>query len=99
MISTTNHAKSLNKAIKLCKTDILKVLLFVPLHLNTIHVAVFIDASFGTDEDYSSQLEVFICLTNDNGPTNIVHITSTKSKPIARSVLETELYAFVLGFG
>lgn len=94
----TNLAKNFYKAIESCKTDIPKRLLSVPLDLNTVHVAVFIDAKFTTNEDFSSHLGLFICLTDVTGTAAIIHYTSTKCKRTAKSVLVSELYVFVLGF-
>lgn len=55
-----------------------KKLLLVPSDLNTIDVAVFIDASFATNEDLSSRLKFIVCLKDDNGTPTIFHYTLKK---------------------
>lgn len=97
-IPTTNRAKRSNRAVECCKSDTQKELLFVPLDLTTIHVAVFIDASFATNKKLTSQLGFLICLTDDIGTANITHYTETTCQRFAKTILPSELYAFLFGF-
>lgn len=90
--------KMLNKAITCCVETDTGGLKYIPLDLNSLHMAVFIDASFAGNSDYTSQLGFVACLMDNEGNSNIVHYGSSKSKRVTRSVLSAELYAMVYGF-
>lgn len=79
--------------------------MFVDLDLSTAKLFVFTDGSFANNTDLSSQLGYTIVLANEirsNGQfklrSNIIHMSSTKCKRVTRSVLASEIYAFVMGF-
>lgn len=57
---------------------------------------MFLDASFETDDDLTSQLGFVILLTNNFDSANILHYSSVKSKRVTRSVLAAELTTTVL---
>lgn len=90
--------KALNKAIEACLEAKVDGLKYVPLHLPSVHMAVFIDASFAGNSDHTSQLGFVICLVDQNNAANLIHYGSSKSKRVTRSVLSVELYAMVYGF-
>lgn len=90
--------KLLNNTIQACLDTENDGLKFVPLDLSTMFFAIFIDASFATNEDLSSQLGFVACLCDSKYNANIVHYGSSKSKRVTRSVLAAELYAMVYGF-
>ncbi len=61
-------------------------------------IAVFVDASFASNIDFSSKLGFLIALVDGSGNANIIHYASFKSKRVTRSVLAAELYAMVHGY-
>lgn len=95
---TEANARALNCAIVSCKQGVTQKLTFVLLDIETMHVAVFIDASFACNHNFTLQLGFLVCLMDDQMNANIIHYSSLKCKRVARSVLAAELYAFVLGF-
>jgi hypothetical protein len=68
---------------------------FIPLDMETVHVSVFEDASFGTNNDGSSQWGIILALRDASGRANVIHAASHKSKRVARSALAAELFAVV----
>lgn len=90
--------KALNNAIISMLNSPEKGLNFVPLDLDSIVMAVFVDAGFGANLDSSSQLGFIITVMDKNGYANVVHYGSLKSKRVTRSVLAAELFAMVHGF-
>eukprot|EP00171_Calliarthron_tuberculosum_P004960 IDg4960t1 len=95
---TAKDAKLLNKAIEAALQSRHMGLRFVSLDVSTAYIAVFVDASFASNRDYSSQLGFLIALVDSNGFANIIHYASVKSKRVTRSVLAAELYAMVHGY-
>jgi len=91
-------SKILNKVIQECLDTPEMGLKFVKLELHSMHMALFIDASFAGNSNYSSQLGYVLCLMDKHGTGNIIHYGSAKSKRIVRSVLSAELYGMVYGF-
>lgn len=93
------EAKNLNDAIDTALLTKDRHLRFIPLETESIFVAVFIDASFVSNSDSSSQNCVFIiCLIDQYSRCKIIHYCSFKSKRIACSALEAELFLSVNGF-
>ena len=90
--------KNLNNAISSLLNSIEKGLNFVPPDLDSIVMAVFVDAGFGANLDSSSQLGFIITLMDKDANANVVHYGSLKSKRVTRSVLAAELFAMVHGF-
>lgn len=90
--------KVLNKTIELMIKTKTQGLRFVPLDLDSIVMAVFVDAGFATNPDSSSQLGFIITLIDTHDHANIIHYGSIKSKRVTRSVLAAELFAMVHGF-
>lgn len=95
---TSKNARFLNKAISRCLKSPQLGLKYVPLDTESTHVAVFADASFANNSDYSSQLGFVACLMDKHNRANIINYSSIKSKRVTRSVLAAELYAIVHGF-
>lgn len=82
-----DSARALNRTITLCKNSNAQGLSFVPLEMDTHHVAVFIDASVAFNPDYSSQLGISIGLMDIRNRANIIHTSMVKFKRIALSIL------------
>lgn len=61
-------------------------------------MVVFADASFVDNNDFTSQLGYIITLSDEHGNCNVIRYSSTKKKPVTRSVLAAELYAVSAAF-
>ncbi|KAK1907867.1 hypothetical protein P3342_006197 [Pyrenophora teres f. teres] len=66
---------------------------------------VFVDGSFASNKDLSSQLGFVLVLVNESMDAdtftiqgNVIHYSSTKCKRVTRSVLASEIYGIVNGF-
>lgn len=70
----------------------------MPLNRNSIQLAVFRDASFAFNPDFTYQLGYIFALTNSSRKANIIHYTSLKSKRVTWSVLAAELFTAVDAF-
>lgn len=90
--------KQLNKTISRTLNGVNKGINFIPLDLDTVFMAVFVDAGFAANPDSSSQLGFVITLMDNEGNANIVHYGSLKFERVTRSVLASELFAMVHGF-
>lgn len=87
-----------NKFARDCRESEARTLTFVGLDLSSMHLAVFVDASFASNYDGSSQLGVLVCLRDSTGRCNVIHATCVKSRRIARSSLAAEIFAILEGF-
>jgi hypothetical protein len=94
---TLADVTALNAVLRKLKETAEKGLDFVPLNLERLHLAVFVDASFANNRDLTSQLGFVITLA-DGDHDNIVHWGSVKSRRVTRSALAAELYAMAHGF-
>jgi hypothetical protein len=90
--------KQFNQFVKLCEDTSNRRMNFVGLNMDTMHIAVFVDASFATNWDGSSQLGILVCLRDAHSRCNVLHATSVKSKRVARSSLAAEIFAMLDGF-
>jgi hypothetical protein len=80
--------------------------MYIPLDLIITKLFVFVDSSFANNKNLSSQIGYEIILANkttSGGPNklyiegNLIYWSSTKSKKITRSILESEIYGIVAG--
>jgi hypothetical protein len=90
--------KRFNKFVQQCHATHDTVMRFVQLDIPTVHIAVFVDASFASNRDGSSQIGYIVCLRDARGKCNVIHSSSTKSKRVARSTLTAEIFALLDGF-
>lgn len=97
-LATEKDVKQLNKAIAQATQDPNRGLKFVQLDLDSLCMAVFVDAGFATNPDKSSQIGFIIVLMDKHNRMNVVHYGSSKSKRVTRSVLAAELFSLVHGF-
>eukprot|EP00171_Calliarthron_tuberculosum_P002814 IDg2814t1 len=101
-ITKTKHSarviRRFNQFVSYCHENESVPLRYVPLDLDSAHVAVFTDASFSTSEEPTSQLGVVVLLRDSSGRCNIIHASSIKAKRRARSVLGAEMFALLDGF-
>lgn len=94
----SNNFKAMNKQIKLLSSTNCKVPNFVPLDLDYLVMAVFVDDGFGANPDSSSQLGLLITLMDKHACESLIRYGSLKSKRITESALSLELLALVHGF-
>lgn len=89
---------SLNKTMAAMLKSKEKGIRFVPLDLDSMFMAVFVDAGFGANPDSSSPLGFIVTIMGIHGKANVIHYGSLKYKRVTRSVLAAELFAMVHGF-
>ena len=77
---------------------------FIPLHLSTAKLFIFVGGSFANNSDLSSRIGYVVVFGNETHNDgefllrgNIVHWSSTKCKRVTRAVLASELHAMVAG--
>lgn len=95
---TLTEAKYLNKGIQELIDTSERGLTYVKLDIDSMYLALFVDASFAGNKDLTSQLGFILCLMDGKNKCNIVHYGSSKSKRVTRSVLSAELYSMSYGF-
>ena len=71
---------------------------YIQLDQESTYLALFVDASFAGNADFSSQLWFILTLMDKDGKANVIHYSSTKSRRVARSVLSAELLAMMHDF-
>ena len=92
------HIKLLNSAIKRMKATPELGLKYNGLDDDTLSLRVYTDASFGTNEDFSSQLGFVVLICDASNRCHVLEFSSKKSKRIVRSILGGKVYAFTEGF-
>ena len=97
---TEDNTKQLNKRLDWQQENYSRGLRFVPLDTSngSLKLAIFTDASFANNTDYTSQIGYVVVLADKHNRANILHWSSTKCKRVTRSVLASELYAMAHGF-
>lgn len=86
----TRHVENLNKAIKHVYDYPSGGLLQRRLHLVSVHLRVYSDASFAYNEDLSTQLGLLVLLCDEMNCCNVLHYSSHKSRRVVRSVMGGE---------
>lgn len=89
------NLKFIKQGIKICKDMTYNGLKFVPLHLASVTMCVFVDAGSATNKDMSSQIGFLVTLMTKYNNSNIVRYSSLKAKRVTWRVLATELFAMV----
>jgi len=95
---STEDIKLLNSAIKRMKKTQDMVLSYAPLDLDSLHLRVYTDASFGCNTDYTSQLGYVILLCDSQDRCHVLDFASKKCKRVVLSILGGDVYAFTEGF-
>ena len=90
--------RSFNKFVSHLKDTADTCLKYVPLENETVHVAVYTDASFTIVEEEKSQLGVVVVLRDGKANANLIHASSIRARRRARSVLSAEIFALLDGF-
>lgn len=92
------HVQELNKAIKYARSTADLVLSYRPLDRTTLHLRVYADASFASNDDNSSQLGFVILLCDAVDRCHVLAYSSKKSRRVVRSIMAGEVYAFANAF-
>lgn len=95
----------MNRRIQWQIDNIKRGIRYIPLHLDTAKLYVFVDGSFANNKDFSSQLGYEVILANESQTTNdsfkirgnLIDWRSVKSKRVTRSVLASEIYGMTAG--
>lgn len=90
--------KVLKKAIDSTIKTKARKLLFLLLDLDSIFMAVFVNAGFATDSDSSPQPRSILTLFGARDRANIIYYSSIKFKGVTESVLPAEIFATVHRF-
>jgi hypothetical protein len=86
--SEVNVARLRTLCTKASKKCDLKI---VPMNYTRVQVSVFLDASFGTNKYQLSQIGILTGIHDPNtNCINVTHVTSCKSRRVARSALAPE---------
>ena len=72
--------------------------MYYPLDLDTLHLRVYSDASFASNDDSTSQLGYIILLCDANDRCHVLSFSSKKSKRNVRSIMAGEIYALSAAF-
>ncbi|KAA8493483.1 Transposon Ty1-BL Gag-Pol polyprotein [Porphyridium purpureum] len=97
MSYTEVHAKKLRSTAKLVDANRVAIH-YAPLDPDTPRIRVFADASYGSNEDFTSQLGFVVFLGDSSETIHYLHSTSHKAKQVAHSVMSAKLLALVLAY-
>jgi len=92
------HVKALNKTIRRVRATMDFALKYRPLDMQSLHMRVYSDASFASNDDHSSQLGYIILLSDKDGTSHVLAYCSKKSKRVVRSIMAGEVFAFSAAF-
>lgn len=90
--------RELNTGIRKVKETPMKGLSYGPMKNDELHLRVYADASFSTNDDLSSQLGFITLLSDNEGQCHILDYSSKKSKRVVRSIMGGEVCAFMDAF-
>lgn len=90
--------KTLNNGIRRALTDTSRGRRYAPLNENKVHMRVYTDASFATNDDLTSQLGYLVLVCDDNHRCHVLNFASKKSQTVTCTVIGGELYAFTDAF-
>eukprot|EP00170_Pyropia_yezoensis_P001216 contig_5399_g1220 len=92
------HVQELNKAIKYAKSTADLVLSYFSLERSTLHVRVYADASFASNDNKYSQLGFVILLCDAADRSDVLAYSSKKPRRVVHSIMAGEVYAFANAF-
>ena len=92
------HIEELYKAVLRVRSSMDLFLRYEPLDISTLHIRAYVDASFATNDDHSSQLGYVILLCDAMDRCHFLDFASKKCKRVVRSIMAGEIYAFAEGF-
>lgn len=88
----------LNAAIRKVKDKLNQCLRFVKLDLDSLYFIVYVDASFATNKDYTSQLCFVVLFCDKNDGAHVIDFSSRKARRIVRSIMGGEVLSFSAGY-
>lgn len=88
----------LNKGIRMIMKSPSIGLKYKKLHVDSKHIRVYADASYATSDDLTSQLGYLILLHDRYHNCHILEYASRKSRRVVRSIMGSEVYAFMDAF-
>lgn len=94
---TPSKINMVNEAISLLKKTSDNALTYTQLALDSIHLRVYTDASYATNNDRTLQLGYLVLLCDDQNFCHILDYRSRKSRRVVTSIMAGELLAFVDG--
>lgn len=89
----------LNDGVKYAKREPSLGLQYAPPDKSSVHLKVYTDPSFATNDDLSSQLGIILLLYNSVGNAHIIDYRSHKSQRVVWSIMGGGAAAFMEGFG
>lgn len=92
------HVKALNKTIRRIRETKSFTLKYRPMDSTTLHMRVYSDASFASNDDNSSQLGYIVLLADKQNNCHVLAYSSKKSKRVVRSIMAGEVFAFSAAF-
>lgn len=91
---SSKHIITLNKATRNSLETRDKGLNFSALNASSLHLRVYDDASFASNNDLCLQLGFIILFCNNTNKCNVLNYASRKSKRVVRSIIGGNLYVF-----
>lgn len=85
----------LNRGVKAGKKDLDTELKHGPLEKASLHLIVYADASFASNNDLSSQVVYIILLCDASAPCNVLNFASKIFKRVVRPIMVGGAYAFI----
>jgi len=92
------HIQEFNKAVKYAKATKELGLSYSHLDKDSLHLRVYADASFASNDDFSSQLGYIALLCDDRDGCHVLAYSSKKARRVVCSIMASEVYAFAYAF-
>ena len=92
------HLKELNQVIKHANATQTLSLMYAPLEVETLHLGVYADASFASNDYLSSQPAYIVLLCDGHSRCHVMNFSSSKSRRVVKSIMAVEVYAFADAF-
>jgi len=73
-------------------------LMYAPLDKETLHLRVYANASFASNDDLSSQMRYIVLLCDGHSRCHVMTYSSRKSIRVVKSIMAGEVYAFADAF-
>ena len=95
---TPNTFEEMRKIIDQCLATASFKLTYVPLHIKSLSIVLFTDASFANTTNSKSQLGFVVLLKDGTNAANIVHYGSSRCQRVTCSVMASEIHGLLYGF-
>lgn len=94
----TDKIRELNRGIKKVLDTVDVGLKYGRLDFDSLHLRVYADASFATNDDLSSQIGFIVLLCDDSNRCHVLDYSSRKSRRVVRSIMGGEVHSFMDAF-